>query len=131
MMTEGSGTADFGVVSKMLDAIEKGDMETFRTFHTPDALIWHCYDETEQDLETVIGALSHFCAISTDRAYEDRRVTIVGSQAFLQHTLTATLRSGRRFRLPAMMRVEISSDGLVKRLEEYADSRATDCLAEE
>jgi hypothetical protein len=128
MMTE---NGDFGVVTKMLDVIEQGDMETFRTYHTPDALIWHNFDETAQDLDTVIAALSHFCANSTDRAYEDRRVTIVGSQAFLQHTLTATLRSGHKLRLPAMMRVEISSDGLVKRLEEYVDSRAMDCLLEE
>ncbi|WP_177324406.1 hypothetical protein [Streptomyces mirabilis] len=34
-----------------------------------------------------------------------RRITAVGSQAFLQHTLTAALHSGERFRVPAMMRL--------------------------
>ncbi|WP_371663034.1 hypothetical protein [Streptomyces sp. NBC_00280] len=59
-----------------------------------------------------------------------RRITTVGSQAFLQHTLTAALHSGGRFRMPAMMRLEIDSEGLVARIEEYFDSRVLDSLAE-
>ncbi|MEV0220634.1 hypothetical protein [Streptomyces sp. NPDC050704] len=74
--------------------------------------------------------LGHLCALSTSRNCEDRRITTVGSQAFLQYTLTAVLHSGGRFRMPAMMRLEIDSDGLVARIEEYFDSRVLDSLAE-
>ena len=131
MLTEQHLSTDFSVVRRMLDAIERGDMDMLRRCFAPGALTWHNYDEIEQDVDTVIATLGHLCAISTSRAYEGRRTTTVGSQAFLQHTLTATLRSGRQLRMPAIMRVEVNSDGLVGRLEEYFDSRATDPIAEE
>ena len=130
MLTDESGTTDFSNVSRMLDAIEKGDMDELRRCLAPGALTWHNIDEVEQDVDTSIAVLGNFCTISTSRAYEDRRVTTVGSLAFLQHTLTATLRSGAQFRMPAMMRVEVGSDGLVARIEEYFDSRVLDGLAE-
>ncbi|WP_164904860.1 hypothetical protein [Streptomyces cyaneus] len=53
----------------------------------------------------------------------------MGQQVFLQHTLTALL-TGSRLRLPDFMRVELSPDGLISRIDEYYDSRATDVLAE-
>lgn len=130
-MTETLSAADFGVLSRMLAAIENGDKDELRSCFAPDALAWHNDNCVDQDVNAMIAVLDNLCALSTSRSYENRSITTTGSQAFLQHTLTATLRSGRQFRLPAMMRVQVDSDGLVTRLEEYYDSRATDCLAEE
>lgn len=121
---------DFSVVSTLLAAIEKGDMDEVRRCFAPGALTWHNFDEIEQDVHAMAAMLGHLCALSTSRAYEDRRITTVGSQAFLQYTLTAVLHSGGRFRMPAMMRLEIDSDGLVARIEEYFDSRVLDSLTE-
>jgi ketosteroid isomerase-like protein len=124
------GPTDFSVVNTLLAAIEKGDMDEVRRCFAPGALAWHNFDETEKDVDATAAILGNLCARSTSRSYEDRRVTTVGSQAFLQHTLTAALHSGGRFRMPAMMRLEINSDGLVARIEEYFDSRVLDSLAE-
>lgn len=131
MLTEQSPVTDFSVVSRMLDAIEQGDTETLRSCFTADAQAWHNNDEIEQNVDDVIALISHLCAVSTSRTYKDRRIATVGSQAFIQHILTAELRSGRQLRMPAMMRLVINPEGLVERLEEYLDSRAVDCLAEE
>ncbi|MFF1299550.1 MULTISPECIES: nuclear transport factor 2 family protein [unclassified Streptomyces] len=120
---------DFSVVHTLLAAIEKGDMDEVRRCFAPGALTWHNFDEIEQDVHAMAAMLGHLCDLSTSRNYEDRHITTVGSQAFLQYTLTAALRSGDRFRMPAMMRLEIDSDGLVARIEEYFDSRVLDSLA--
>jgi uncharacterized protein len=125
MLTEEARTTDFRVVSTMLYAIERGDMDEFRRCFAPTALIWHNFDEIEKNVDTAVGILGRICAVTTSRTYEERRVVTVGSQAFLQHTLIATLRSGRQVRMPAMMRVEINSDGLVGRIEEYFDPRSS------
>ena len=123
MLVEQSHTTDFSVVDRMFGAIERGDIETVRSCFAAGALIWHNYDELEQDVDGVVALLGQLCAISTSRVYLDRRVTTVGSQAFLQHTLNAALRAGPQLRVPAMMRVHVNADGLVERIEEYVDSR--------
>jgi ketosteroid isomerase-like protein len=131
MLVQQSHTTDFSALTRMFDAIEQGDMETVRRCYAPNALTWHNNDEIEQDVDAVIELLTYLCSASTSRAYQDRRLTTVGSQAFVQQTLTAELRSGRQLRMPAMMRVQLNADGLVERIEEYLDSRAVDALAEE
>ena len=131
MLREQLHTTDFSVVTRMYDAVERGDMDALRGCFVPDARVWHNDDEIELDIDAVVALIGHLCAVSTSRAYQDRRLTTVGTQAFLQHTLTAALRSGRRLRLPAIMRVEVNRDGLLQRMEEYFDSRALACLAEE
>lgn len=131
MLTEQSTTTDFGVVERMLDAIERGDMDQLRACFTADAQSWHNSDEATQNVDETVGLISYLCSVSTSRSYQDRRVSTVGSQAFLQHTLTAVLKSGNELRMPAIMRIVVNSDGLVERLEEYLDSRDVDCLGEE
>ncbi|WP_406632412.1 nuclear transport factor 2 family protein [Amycolatopsis sp. WGS_07] len=129
-MADALTATDFSVVDRMFGAIEKGDMDELRTCFAPGARAWQNYNEKDLTVDRVIAILGRLCALSTVRTFEDQRVTAVGSQLFRQHTLTAMLRSGRQLRLPVMMRVEVDSDGLVARLEEYYDSRATDVLAE-
>jgi ketosteroid isomerase-like protein len=124
-------TTDFGVVNDMFAAIERGDIDTVRRCMAPDALTWRNHNEAEDDVDAVVALLAHLCANSTRRAYEDRRMTTVGSPAFLQHTVTATFRSGQLLRLPVMMRVQVNSDGLVQRIEEYVDWRTLEPFFEE
>ena len=129
MLTEDTRTTDFTVIDTLLTAIEHGDLDRLRRCFAPGALTWHNNDEIEQDVNTVVAVLGGLCAASSSRRYTDRRITTVGSQAFLQHTLTAELHSGVRFRMPAMMRVEVDADGLVARIEEYFDSAVLAVLA--
>ena len=131
MPTQQLDDIDFSVVSRMLEAIERGDMDTMRRCFAPEALIWHNHDGLEMDVESTVGRIGYLCAVSTSREYKDRRMATVGSVVFIQHTLTAGLLSGRRLEMLAIMRIELDADGLVMRMEEYLDSRAVDCLGEE
>ena len=128
MLTEETPTTDFAVIDHMVAAIEQGDMKSLVKCFTPAARFWHNVDEVAQDVDSVVAILGGLCAVSSRRAYEDRRSTYVGSVAYLQHTLTAELNSGDTLRIPAMMRVDVTVDGLIERIEEYYDSRATDVL---
>ena len=115
-------------VTRMFDAITRGDVATLKACFEPDARIWHNDNEVESDVEQTCAALGYFCASSKNVSYEDQRIVRTGNLCFVQHVLTAELASGEAFRLPAMMRVEVNDQGLVRRIEEYYDSRATDCL---
>ncbi|SEC42035.1 SnoaL-like domain-containing protein [Streptomyces sp. 3213] len=130
-MTEKTrGLNGYEAIDRMYTATEDGDMELLLTCFASDAVVWHADDEVEQDVDTCLQRIAQLGPASSKVAYEDRRMTAVGQQVFLQHTLTADLLTGSRLRLPAFMRVELSPDGLISRLEEYYDSRATDVLAE-
>lgn len=128
MLTEETRTADFAVIDRMVAAIEQADMKSLVECFTPDARFWHNVDEMAQDVDAVVAILGGLCNVSSRRYYEDRRSTYAGSVAFLQHILTAELQSGDTLRVPAMMRVDVTADGLIERIEEYYDSRATDVL---
>ena len=117
------------VVDRMFSAIESGDIDTLRACFAPGALVWHNDNEADQDIDTVVDILGKLCAFSTRRSYEQRRTTVVGRVTFQQHVLTADLLSGKTLHLPAMMRIEVGGDGLIVRIDEYYDSRATDVLA--
>ena len=131
MPTQQLDAIDFSVVSRMLEAIERGDLETMRRCFAKEAVIWHNHDGLEMDVDSTVALIGYLCAVSTSREYKDRRMATVGSVAFIQHTLSAALLSGRRLEMPAIMRIELDADGLVVRMEEYLDSRAVDCLGEE
>ena len=123
-----SGPESDPIIQKMYAAIEQGDMAAFKTCFTPDARVWHNDDETDQDIETVCKGLMYLHTVSTNIDYKERRLASMGNLHFVQHVLTADLKSGDKLHLPAMMRIETDDSGLIVRLEEYYDSRATDCL---
>ena len=115
-------------VNTMFSAIEQGDMDTFKACFTPDGVVWHNSDEIEQAIDDVCTGLAQLHAASTKLTYEDQRIVRADNLYFVQHVLTAPLKSGGMMRLPAMMRIETNGEGLITRLDEYFDSRATDCL---
>lgn len=115
-------------VARMFAAVSQGDMTAFKACFAPGALIWHNDDEIEQDVEAVSALLGHLHASSRSVSYEEQRIVRSGNVLFVQHVLTAPLNSGGELRVPAMMRIELADGGRVARIEEYYDSRATDCL---
>ncbi|MCJ2188447.1 nuclear transport factor 2 family protein [Novosphingobium beihaiensis] len=116
------------VIARMYDAVERGDMPALGACFIPDARIWHNVDEVEKTVDTAAIALTHLCQSSTRLSYEDRRAVEAGNIRFVQHVITASLKSGDELRLPGMMRIELADDGRIARIEEYYDSRDTDPL---
>lgn len=111
-------------IAKMYRSLESGDFAEFETCFTADAQIWHNFDEEVQPMNVAQKLLEHLAVSSISVTYLDRRATQVANIFFLQHTLTAKLRSGSDLRIPAMMRIVVSNDGLISWIDEYLDAGA-------
>jgi len=118
-------------IARMFAAISRGDMDEFRACFTANAKVWHADDELAKDLDTVCVGLSGLHAASKEDsvAYTEQRIAQCEDTFFVQHVLKAELMSGATLRLPAMMRIDTDGHGLITRIEEYYDSRATDILS--
>lgn len=117
------------LVIQMFDAIEAGDIERLASCFAPGAIAWHNDNPKWEDVRVSFPILKALHDSATQVRYLDRRVTEAGNTCFVQHILTASFQSGAVLHLPIIMRVDVDDDGRVSRLEEYYDSRGTDCLA--
>lgn len=115
-------------VAQMFSAIAQGDMESMKGCFAKGATIWHNASGADSTVEEASAVLGHVSSISHGIRYEDQRIVQLENLCFVQHVLIAELQSGEVLRVPAMMRIETDSEGLISRIEEYFDSRATDCL---
>ena len=115
-------------VAAMFTCIVAGDMAGLRGCFAPGAVVWHNDVEAELHVDAVVEVLSGLCAATSSLAYENQVTTQIGRLHFIQHVLCGDLVNGGVLRMPAMMRVETDDAGLVTRIDEYYDSRATDCL---
>ncbi|EIF42818.1 hypothetical protein DOK_12161 [gamma proteobacterium BDW918] len=124
---------DLDYVAEMFAAISKNNIQEFKACFSPGAVIWHCDDEIELDVDAVCGIMGglHAASVRGSVAYREQRVVHAGQLCFVQHVLTSQLCAGGQLRVPAMMRIELDDAGLVARIEEYYDSRAIDCLKPE
>lgn len=127
-MSASTGQVATDHVAAMFAAIQQGDMDALKACFTPGGVVWHNDDELEVGIDEVCANLGQLCAASGGITYEDQRTVRAGNLCFVQHVLTAQLHSGDSLRVPALMRVETDSEGLVARIDEYYDSRTTDCL---
>lgn len=118
------------LVTQMYDAIEAGDMELLGSCFAPGAIAWHNDTCKWEDFRAAFPILKALHDSATEVKYLDRRISEVGNTRFVQHVLTASFPSGAALYLPIIMRVDVNDDGFVVSLEEYYDSRATDCLVD-
>lgn len=118
------------LIDTMLESVERGDLERFEDCFESDAVVWHNTDEKEMKLPEVLAFLGAVTASSTERRYEDKRIVVTENAAFVQQVLRLSFRNGTEICCPAMLAIEISPKGRISRLNEYFDSRATDCLAQ-
>ena len=114
------------MIVRLYDSLEQGDFTTFSTCFAPGAQIWHNVDEQAQDMDDAAVVLQLLAKVSNGVWYKERRHMQIGNVVFLQHVLTAALKSGDELRMPAIMRVELSDEGKIARMEEYYDSRHAD-----
>lgn len=118
------------LIDTMLESVESGELHRFSDCFEPDAVVWHNTDEKEMALSDVLAFIGAVTASSTERRYENKRIVVTGNAAFVQQVLRVTFRNGTEMRCPVMLGIEVSPGGRISRLNEYFDSRSTDCLAE-
>lgn len=108
-------------------AITTGDTEALRGLYAPDARIWHNGDETEQTVEENLRTLRWLARNLHDFRYEEIRRDPAAHGYVQRHVLHGRLPDGTAVRVPACLFVTVDG-GRITRIEEYADSRATDAL---
>lgn len=113
-----------GYVRRMFAAIERGDIEGMKACFTKDAIVWHNFDQVEQSLEESAEVQARTRTIINSVIYENVRINEVDNLCFAQFVVEVDFKSGKKMKVPAMMRVEGAPDGRIKRLDEYIDSGA-------
>jgi ketosteroid isomerase-like protein len=105
------------------DAIEKGDIEAVRRTYSPDAVIWHNFDDKESTREENLATLEGFIKAIPVRRYSKRKLNVFDGGFVQQHVLVGTLPSGKEVSLAACIVCSVR-DGHITRLDEYFDSAA-------
>ena len=99
-----------------------------RNSYSPDARIWHNFDQALQTIEENLKTLEWIHRKLTDLEYDVVRREPIPGGYYQQHVLRGKLPSGEDFAMPACVIVKIE-DGLIASLEEYLDTAHTRPLA--
>src|SRR5579859_4369866 len=91
------------LATRLLDSIERGDVEAVADCYAPDVVIWHNTDGVEQGRDDNLKTLAAVVRLLAERRYEDRRLDVFDGGFVEQHVLSG-LRSadGVRVSLPAV-----------------------------
>ncbi|GAC1315132.1 MAG: nuclear transport factor 2 family protein [Acidimicrobiales bacterium] len=105
---------------QLFEAIERGDIDAVRILYAPDVVVWHNFDEIDQDAEANLAVLAWCTRRIEGMRYEEvRRVRVPGGFV-QQHVMRGRSRSGVEIRVPACMVVAVA-EGKITRIEEYLD----------
>lgn len=114
---------------RFMDALNVGDAALVKEFYTPDATVWHNFDNLDQPLADNLKMLEWFGRKAPGRRYRVLRREIVPGGWFQQHMLEAQLPNGREMKLYACCVITLAGDR-IKRIEEYVDPAQTAVLRE-
>jgi ketosteroid isomerase-like protein len=106
---------------RLVAAIAAGDESAVRAIYSPDATIWHNFDQRDQTVEENLATLSDLHRRASNLRYTEIRRTVTDDGFVQQHVLTGDARGGA-LSMPAMIRFYVT-DGRIVRLEEYLDTR--------
>ncbi|MBO2447899.1 nuclear transport factor 2 family protein [Actinomadura barringtoniae] len=124
------------LADRFMTAIVGGDVETLRSLYAPGALIWHNGDGPgggdEQGVDDNLRTLRWLARNLNDFRYEEIRRDTLPDGYVQRHVLRGTLPddSGTRIEMATCLFVTVNADGLIARIEEYADTRGSDPLRE-
>jgi len=109
------------VAERFMTALNEADADGVRAAYSPDARIWHNFDDKYQTVEENIKSMHWLHSRLSDVDYDiQHRIPISGG--FLQqHILRGTLASGKPFALHACAICKVEN-GRITELEEYLDT---------
>ena len=114
---------------RFVDALNAGDPDTVRSFYTPDATVWHNFDNADQSLPDNLKLLEWMVRKAPKRRYKVLRREAIPGGWLQQHILEATSQAGREMKLYACCLITLEN-GLIKRIEEYVDPAQAAVLRE-
>ena len=115
------GEGCFDLAERLIAAIVAGDVEAVRAIYSPDARIWHNFDDLEQTVDENLRVLRWLVRNVANLRYEDIRRQRTERGFMQQHVLRGTTGDGRPVELPAVLICTVENDHIT-RLEEYFDS---------
>lgn len=120
------------IADRLLAAITRGDTETVRGLYAPGALIWHNGPGPgggeAQGVEENLRTLRWLARNLTDLRYDEIRRDPLPGGYVQRHVLRAQLADGTQLEIAACLFVTVDDGGRITRIEEYADTRASDPL---
>jgi ketosteroid isomerase-like protein len=109
------------LADRLLAAIGAADEAALREVYSPDAGIWHNFDQKDQTVDENLLTLHDLHRRLDGLAYTEIRRFLAPGGFVQQHVLTGRAKAGPVC-IPAMIRFTVE-DGRITRLEEYLDTR--------
>jgi ketosteroid isomerase-like protein len=113
--------ASLDLAERLFAAIVAGDVDAVRGIYSPDARVWHNFDQVEQTVDENLRVLRWLVRSVAGLRYEEIRRQATDSGFVQQHVLRGTSPTGKPIELPACMVCTVK-DGRITRIEEYFDS---------
>lgn len=108
------------LADQLFNAIGAGDLDTVRRVMDPEATVWTNFDNRTVDRDRALRTIGWLVEHVAGLRYDVVRREILPGGFVQQHVLVGTAPSGQAVAMPACI-VATVADGLVVRMEEYAD----------
>lgn len=108
------------VANRFFAAVEAGDIDAVREIYSPDARIWHNFDNYASTRDENLQVLGWVSANVPGFRFEEVRRNYVPGAFIQQHVIRGQKPDGSEIHCPAILKVECR-DGHITRIEEYFD----------
>jgi len=109
------------VAHRFLTALNHGDVEAARACYHPAAEIWHDFDGVIQTVDQNMALMEAMGKRALHREYVIRRLEPIEGGYLQQHTLEITTLAGQELVAEALAVVQVGTDGLISRLDEWVN----------
>jgi ketosteroid isomerase-like protein len=109
------------LANRFFAAIEAVDATTLDALYTPDAVVWHNYDNVEQPRADNIAMLASFPRMFREFRYAQIRRQFFPGGFVQQHVCRGVKVGGESFAVPNCMVVSVRG-GRICRIDDYFDS---------
>ena len=120
---------DPAVIARMYDALARGDVAAARACCTPDAIVWHSFDQVALDLDATVKGWEQLVAGFPERGFADVRLTETPEGWAVRQLMVGRTQAGVRIAWPLCAFITLR-DGLIARLDEYIDRAGTFAIAD-
>jgi hypothetical protein len=121
-MTDGADPlAMLELARRLADATASGDIEAMEPLYEPDLVVWHNFDEGEQDLAQSLRSTSWLHARVERLAFENVHLLATAEGFVICFVMTGQAPGGP-LRAPSCQVATVSERGLIERIDEYIDA---------
>ena len=118
------------VADRFFSAVEKGDVDGLREIYSPDARIWHNFDDYASTRDENLGVLRWVSNHIDDFRFEEVRRSFVPGAFLQQHVIRGRDEAGSEINCPAILKADVAA-GHIMRIEEYFDASQMPALGSE